>query len=236
MTIWYCAGLDLGQQQDYTALSIVEVAPSSVPVTVATRDRELGLPMDQAAVLEGPPAQHRLRHLERFPLGTSYPQMVRDVQARLARVPGQWLLAIDYTGVGRAVGDIFTEAGVPYIGVTLTGGQQPHWDGAHCTCPKRDLVFALLVALQQQRFAAAQQLQLAPVLTKELASFRLKFSQAGHDSYEAWRESDHDDCVLSVATAVWVAEQFLAQQYAQAVADLEAAAFNDTTRVSISPF
>jgi len=28
----------------------------------------------------------------------------------------------------------------------------------------------------------------------------------GHDSYEAWREGDHDDIVLSLAVACWSAE------------------------------
>lgn len=28
----------------------------------------------------------------------------------------------------------------------------------------------------------------------------------GHDSYEAWRDGDHDDLVLSLAMACWFAE------------------------------
>ncbi len=30
-----------------------------------------------------------------------------------------------------------------------------------------------------------------------------------HDSYEAWREGDHDDLMLSVALACWAGERFL---------------------------
>jgi hypothetical protein len=30
-----------------------------------------------------------------------------------------------------------------------------------------------------------------------------------HDSYEAWREGDHDDLVLSVALARWAGERFM---------------------------
>ena len=29
----------------------------------------------------------------------------------------------------------------------------------------------------------------------------------GHDSYEAWREGDHDDLVLSLALAVWYGQR-----------------------------
>jgi hypothetical protein len=32
-----------------------------------------------------------------------------------------------------------------------------------------------------------------------------------HDSYEAWREGDHDDLVLSVALACWAGERFWAK-------------------------
>jgi hypothetical protein len=43
-------------------------------------------------------------------------------------------------------------------------------------------------------------------LRAELLNFRVKINLAsGHDSYEAWREGDHDDLVLAAAMAVWSA-------------------------------
>ena len=42
------------------------------------------------------------------------------------------------------------------------------------------------------------------VLVKELLNFRVKINiSTAHDSYEAWREGDHDDLVLSVALSCW---------------------------------
>jgi hypothetical protein len=41
----------------------------------------------------------------------------------------------------------------------------------------------------------------------ELSNFKVKISAAGHDSYNAWRESIHDDLVLSVALAAWFGER-----------------------------
>ena len=39
---------------------------------------------------------------------------------------------------------------------------------------------------------------------RELAQFKVKINiSTGHDSYEAWREGDHDDLVLAVALACW---------------------------------
>jgi hypothetical protein len=50
-------------------------------------------------------------------------------------------------------------------------------------------------------------LELAPVLATELLNFKVKVNIAsGHDSYEVWRESIHDDLVLSVAMACWWGE------------------------------
>ncbi len=50
-------------------------------------------------------------------------------------------------------------------------------------------------------------LPLAEVLKDELLNFRVKINEAtGHDSYEAWREKDHDDIVLATALACWYPE------------------------------
>ena len=46
--------------------------------------------------------------------------------------------------------------------------------------------------------------ELWPALKGELLNFRRKINLAtAHDSYEYWRESDHDDLVLATALACW---------------------------------
>lgn len=47
----------------------------------------------------------------------------------------------------------------------------------------------------------------AQTLLEEMTNFQVKISQAGHDSYGAWREGTHDDLLLSVALACWAAEK-----------------------------
>ena len=69
----FYAGLDLGQVQDYSALAIVAVEPPQRP-----------LPGEQPTE----PA-HLVRHLERFKLGTRYPEIVAGVKARL-EAPDVW--------------------------------------------------------------------------------------------------------------------------------------------------
>lgn len=43
-------------------------------------------------------------------------------------------------------------------------------------------------------------------LINELENFKVKISVSGNESFEAWRESVHDDLVLATAMAVWQAE------------------------------
>jgi hypothetical protein len=73
--------------------------------------------------------------------------------------------------------------------------------------PKRELASTLVAVYQSRRLQMAAGLALGPVLIKELLNFRPKINIAtGNVSFEAWRERDHDDLVLSVAMALWVAE------------------------------
>lgn len=92
----YFLGLDLGQAQDYTAVAILEHIPTT--------------PNDRAWK---PDQTFHVRYLHRYQLGTSYPTIVEDVGALTAREPltGTCRIALDATGVGRAVTDIFREAG-----------------------------------------------------------------------------------------------------------------------------
>jgi hypothetical protein len=46
---------------------------------------------------------------------------------------------------------------------------------------------------------------------KELESFRVKITASAHETFEAWRERDHDDLVLAVALAAWVGQQGVQQ-------------------------
>jgi hypothetical protein len=47
----------------------------------------------------------------------------------------------------------------------------------------------------------------AELLEKELQNFKMKQNlQTGHDTYEAWREGDHDDLVLSASIAAYAVD------------------------------
>ena len=155
-----------------------------------------------------------VRHLQRFELGTKYTDIVRSVRRLLLREPfmGRMLytrLLVDRTGVGAGVVDSFYEHGVRPISVTIHGGSAVTWEPADLgyRVPKRDLVAAVQVLLQNGRLKIAPEMELAPVLKKELLNFRVKIDPStAHDSYEHWREGDHDDLVLATALACWFSE------------------------------
>jgi hypothetical protein len=172
-------GLDLGQANDYTAVAVVEEAGEDLHV----------------------------RHLERF-RHTLYPDVAGRVEALMdsPELAGNSELVIDATGVGPAVTDIFTKRGRSFKAVKIHGGDAESREGSIYRVPKRNLVSALQAALQTGALKIASSLELAEVLRGELLNFRIKVNlSTGHDSYEHWREGDHDDLVLAAAMAVWSA-------------------------------
>jgi hypothetical protein len=88
--------------------------------------------------------------------------------------------------------------------VTITGGEHAHYANGSWRVPKRDLVAALEVSLQTETLKVAEGLELWPALREEMLNFKRKINlKTAHDSYEHWRESDHDDLVLATALACW---------------------------------
>ena len=198
-------GLDLGQSADYTALAVVQDVKE----------------MNGATTPGKPERRLHLRHLERYPLRTPYPEIAEKVAAlmrdphlspevfdaaSLRRARKHPRLAVDATGVGRAVTDLLRSKGLRFTSVTITGGDKANRPagGYSWRVPKRDLVAALEVPFHAGTLKVAEGLELWPTLKGELLRFRRKINLAtAHDSYEHWRESDHDDLVLATALACW---------------------------------
>lgn len=199
----FVIGLDLGQAKDYTALAIIEpVLPPPTRVIDPESGRErLVKPKER-------PALH-VRHLERFPLGTRYPKIVTAVGERLHALPtGEQrpALIVDKTGVGAPVVDLFVEAELKPIAITITGLGEPTEVPGGWNVPKRDLVSVVQATLQTSRLRFAEALPDVTTLTSELTNFQYKITNRGNDIYGAWREGTHDDLVLAVALAVWYVE------------------------------
>ena len=186
------------------------ISPSAVGPLYAERILAVN-----AHYLKGPLAADSplfVRHLERYPLGTKYGDIVTSVRRLLFREPFRrrlryTRLLADKTGVGAAVIDGFYEKGVYPIGITIHGGSAVTEEVGGFRVPKRDLVASVQTQLQNGRLKIAPEMELAPVLKSELLNFKVKIDPAtAHDSYEHWREDDHDDLVLATALACWYQE------------------------------
>ena len=140
----YYVGVDLGQRQDYTAVPIIEepafvggraleppgwtwrfgveetgwISPATLHSTALreARTANKGRPADVPL---------SLRHLERLPLDTPYPQIVERVKAMLSTQPlagRPSALVVDATGVGISVVDQFAAAAL-HLEVVAEGAQ-----------------------------------------------------------------------------------------------------------------
>lgn len=205
-------GLDLGQTQDPSALVLLErpvwyCDPFTGDTGWRTLDHVQSL---RFAELSRRSEELHVRALRRYPLGTTYTTIVADVGRLLGTLPypQQTALLIDWTGVGRPVFDMFVDAGLNPIGISIHGGDKViPVDGGFRT-PKRDLVGAVKSLLSRYALKFAADLPLLDVLRGELENFHYKLDPlTSHDSYSAWRENLHDDTVLAVAIAAWFAER-----------------------------
>ncbi len=206
-------GLDLGQQNDFTAISVLDVIPSKYTRQVPDIDSEIGVPLTRTMIVEAPPLSFHVTHLERLPIGTSYVRVVERVRQVMASLPGGTELVVDNTGVGRPVTDMILQQGLNPVCITITGGETVTRDGRNFHVPKRDIVSVLAVAFQNKQLKIAKSLPEAQTLVSELLNFKVKINlKTAHDSYAAWREGTHDDLILSVGLAAWAAHYIYTYQ------------------------
>jgi hypothetical protein len=224
----YILGVDLGQAQDYTALTVLERTAVDTGRTKESRRRvstiiggdyapgwSRGQRPADTVITKITENHYAARHLERLPIGTPYPAQVlrikelhNHLKAETGTAPQ---LVVDQTGVGRPVVDMLRAAALSPVSVSITGGDSVTREGNVYRVPKRDLVSAVQVLLQAKRLKIASSLKEAATLTAELLAFKVSISLKGHDSYGndvgPWRENSHDDLVLAVALACWYGEQ-----------------------------
>jgi hypothetical protein len=198
----WVVGVDLGQSSDPTAIAVLE-STRGVIDTGNSFQRHTGLSIATQKQAE----RVDVRHLERLPLGTPYPAIVQHVKDLLARPPLNGAkgaqLVIDETGVGRAVGDIFDEAGLSPVKVCITAGSEVSCTARDRWHVSKTVLISTVDAMLHTgtlRFAAA--LSEAGAMRDELLDFRRSLTAAGRATYAA-RTGKHDDMVLAVSIACW---------------------------------
>jgi len=181
-------GLDLGQANDFTALTVIEKKQVKDEI------------------------QYHCRHLERLPLHMEYPDMISDLQKRInaINIGDKYTIVADATGVGKPVIDFMRKERMSVVPVIITGGNQTNYDkemgGWHV--PKRDLISSIQLQLQERRLKFSEDIENLNQMIQELMNFKIKITAKGNDTYEAWREGEKDDLVLSLAMAVWYAVNY----------------------------
>jgi hypothetical protein len=206
-------GLDLGCAADFSVLTVIE----------QSWDQDDRWQLD-------------VRDALKYPLRTSYPKVVENVKRivespacrplldipppgdmggpiRRIRAPRPRLV-IDGTGVGEGIVELFIAAGIDadLIPVKITGGttaSKQKWPsdyGLECfNVAKVQLVAALQAALQTGRLLFAPEMNERRAMIDELAKFTKRTTPKGNETFAA--ERDHDDVVMSLAIAVWVASR-----------------------------
>jgi hypothetical protein len=208
----YIIGVDLGKANDYTAVSVLSSTGGKIEYPNPSPNSDaifLNPSLDVGRPIISKP-HYQLVHLERM-RGKPYPDIVSGLKQMVlsfgnnlrTRPP----LVVDATGVGAAVIDMLKAEELKPIAITITGGDKANGGPLEYRVPKRDLASTLSVLFQGHRITIGRNLPEFMHLVDELSNFKVKISDTGHDTYSAWRESDHDDMVLSVAVAAWYAEK-----------------------------
>jgi hypothetical protein len=179
----YVCGLDLGQSVDFSVFTAVQCHRSAEA-----------------------PATYCLEGMQRFALGLPYTEIAEAVAERMKAPPLKGSrLVIDAGGPGRPVFDIFQreEISAALVPVTITGGRQVNATRTGLCVPKGHLISVLIALFQEGRLEFAK-VEGRDILVAELKAFKVRQTATGHETFAG--ERSHDDAVVSLAMAVWLAE------------------------------
>lgn len=198
----YIIGGDIGKINDPSTIAVMKHKPKY-------REQEARPGSVESLKAPGVLMHHyQLVHLEKIPLGTSYPAVAR----RLLNVSehkdliGVSEMVLDVTGVGEAVYDLVVEAGGSPVPVVLTAGQAPVYNEERGTwsLPKKNLVASLIKLYHTGRLTMNPKLPHIDDLQEQLKGFTIKLKKdSAHASYEAMKDEVHDDLVIALGLCSW---------------------------------
>lgn len=187
-------GLDIGQVSDPTALCVMR--------SVEEPTDEIGTDLIQR--LSRP--RYEVIGMKRLPLATSYPDIVsycRNLMLSPALAGAS--LVMDRTGCGRPTYDLFVDAGLSPIGVTITssiGEPTRDSDGSGWHVGKLHLVSRLQTEFACGNLKLPRRLPETEVFLGELRNFAVQVNSNGYASFNA-AGSGHDDLVSAASLAIF---------------------------------
>jgi hypothetical protein len=188
----FFVGLDLGQQNDPTAIAVLE------RTSIRTGfDRVHWVPIEQDV--------YHLRHLERIPLKTKYAAIVAHVRDLMQPLAPRVTLIVDATGLGGPIVEMLKAARLPgpLIPVTITSGDREN--GTHV--PKKNLISNLQIMFERGELKIAAGLEETKAFIQELTTMQVKITPSARETFSPAKSTDHDDLVLAAALAAWKARQ-----------------------------
>ena len=181
-------GVDIGQRTEPSAVCVAE-----------TEDRP---------GLHGRTEYHYLvRHLERLPIGTTFPALA-DRTAEVAARVVEWtaespFVYLDATGLGQSVVDLFTARilGARVVAVYFNhGDRRLRVDHKEVHLGKAFMV-ARLQTLLQSDCLHLPRMPDAEALAKDLREFEIQVREDANDRYGAFRVGARDDLVTALGLA-----------------------------------
>jgi hypothetical protein len=200
----YVLAVDLGQAQDFSGAALLEQTE------------------DQGA---------NIVNLKRFPIGTSYvdivdwcenilqePPLCGEHEPMAERYGGMatqephrlaWQvrpspLVIDATGVGAPVVDMFRRRKIYPVAVWLTSGSNVNYDEdmKRYLVPKSEVICRLQVGVQNGKILVADELQFAEAFKRELQSMRYKITDSKNITFEHRSKDDGAHADLVLAACL----------------------------------
>lgn len=210
----FTVGVDLGQSVDATAICVLHHTITPLD------DSEWSVDQERHVITQPTETRFDVRHLERLPLATPYPEQVSAIADILSRPPLRGAaLVLDATGCGAPVADLFDQAGLDPVKIIISAGFGAEYKGKNrWTVPKPEIISRLDAGLHtgELRFAAA--LREAGAMADELKDFRRHVGAAGRATYNA-RTGKHDDLVLAVGIALWAATRPSRGEFSQGMVE-----------------
>jgi hypothetical protein len=212
-------GCDIGQVVDPTAIVIAE--PVERPTGKKIERNRVAVGAGFSLDIEDEIATYYLvRHLERLPLGTAYPEVARHLAELVGTLrmrqdeedatPPPWARKVrvfaDATGVGRPVVDLLRSAlrgvrNVSLTAVSITGTDHREGGfGSHEIRVGKAYLTSRLQALLQTHRIKLPETEAAQALADELRDFEIRVSDRGTFGAGA-RPGHHDDLVIALALA-----------------------------------
>lgn len=195
----YIVSQDIAKDYDYTTTSVFRITPT---LARGRSEGEAYYYMDEIFLDQ--------RQLSYTDLST----YTRELQLALD-ILGQSVLIVDETGVGNAVFDIYSQAGLDPFGIVFTGGENANTRRrkeltsskfgflSGCNVPKKDLVSSLQVLMEQGRIRRAPGLKYQDEVEIQYRNFIGRINENHYVKYGNSEDTIHDDIIVAHAMAAW---------------------------------